>query len=128
MERLQTILHVVLVCCVILSTQSFLTVRLLFEVRQGYIAQTLCENRDRPEMECDGFCFLSKKLAEEQQRKDQERRTAAFELIFSTLTLPAVSEVTPLVEPIFPSYLPPTSELPPANHVLPPQPPPPRVA
>ncbi|MBL7797657.1 MAG: hypothetical protein JNJ90_14260 [Saprospiraceae bacterium] len=28
------------------------------------IATTLCENRDKPELECDGKCYLKKKIAE----------------------------------------------------------------
>jgi hypothetical protein len=29
---------------------------------QDYIATTLCENRDKPEMECNGSCVLNKAL------------------------------------------------------------------
>lgn len=30
-----------------------------------YIVNVLCENIDKPEMECDGKCYLSKELAKE---------------------------------------------------------------
>ena len=30
-----------------------------------YIVNTLCENKDKPEMECNGKCHLSKELAKE---------------------------------------------------------------
>jgi len=30
-----------------------------------YIVNVLCENKDRPELQCDGKCYLSKLLAEE---------------------------------------------------------------
>lgn len=30
-----------------------------------YIVNTLCENRDKPELECNGKCHLSKELAKE---------------------------------------------------------------
>lgn len=30
-----------------------------------YIVATLCENRDSPELECNGKCYLSKQLAKE---------------------------------------------------------------
>jgi hypothetical protein len=30
---------------------------------RAYIATTLCENRDRPQMRCNGKCYLKKKLA-----------------------------------------------------------------
>jgi hypothetical protein len=36
-----------------------------------YIATVLCENREVPEMQCNGKCYLSKMLAQ-QQAQDQE--------------------------------------------------------
>jgi hypothetical protein len=46
-------------------------VMLEFYLNQSYIAQNLCENRARPQLQCNGNCVLSKKLAEE-QKKQQE--------------------------------------------------------
>ena len=34
-------------------------------VNYDYIVETLCENKDRPEMNCNGKCHLSKELAKE---------------------------------------------------------------
>jgi hypothetical protein len=42
-----------------------------FYINQSYIAQNLCENRDKPQLQCNGHCQLSKKLKDE-QRKEQE--------------------------------------------------------
>lgn len=36
-----------------------------------YIVNTLCENRDKPEMECNGKCHLSKELAKEAGADDK---------------------------------------------------------
>jgi hypothetical protein len=36
-----------------------------------YIVNVLCENKDVPEMKCNGKCYLSKMLAKE-QKKDQK--------------------------------------------------------
>lgn len=33
-----------------------------FQVRRDFIAQYLCENRDKPELECNGQCHLEKSL------------------------------------------------------------------
>lgn len=43
-------------------------------MNRSYIAKELCENRSRPELNCNGKCVLKKKLqaAEEKERK-QER-------------------------------------------------------
>lgn len=53
----------------------------------SYIVEVLCENRDRPELDCDGKCYLSKLLAE--QRRDQDKNP------FGEQRSPA--EVQPLV-------------------------------
>lgn len=34
-------------------------------VNYDYIVNTLCENKDKPEMQCNGKCHLTKELAEE---------------------------------------------------------------
>ena len=45
-----------------------------FEFNKNYIAANLCENRDKPVMQCLGKCYLSKKLKQEAQKeKSQER-------------------------------------------------------
>jgi len=45
-----------------------------FEMNQKYIASALCENRNRPEMHCNGKCYLMKKLkqAEEKEKRQEE--------------------------------------------------------
>lgn len=42
-----------------------------YQVNKSYIASNLCENRDKPKMNCNGKCFLAKKLkaAEEKEKK-----------------------------------------------------------
>lgn len=57
-----------------------------FELRRDYIARYLCENRNRPELHCDGQCYLAKRLQaaqeQEQQQKGQELLRFLFELPF----------------------------------------------
>lgn len=33
-----------------------------YELNKDYVAETLCENKDKPELECNGKCYLSKQL------------------------------------------------------------------
>lgn len=42
-----------------------------YVINYEYIATVLCENREVPEMHCNGKCYLSKMLAQ-QQAQDQE--------------------------------------------------------
>lgn len=57
-------LHILL-----LLAYAFLAMRpsvplLEYELRQGFIASEYCVNQDKPEMKCDGKCYLNKRLAE----------------------------------------------------------------
>jgi hypothetical protein len=36
-----------------------------------YIANVLCENRDKPKLQCNGKCYLAKQLEKEQKERDK---------------------------------------------------------
>jgi|SRR5690554_6472779 len=40
-------------------------------VNYDYIVENLCENRDRPFLNCDGKCYLAKQLAKESEGADK---------------------------------------------------------
>ncbi|HEX9513564.1 MAG TPA: hypothetical protein VF939_23900 [Puia sp.] len=42
-----------------------------YQLNKDYIAANLCENRDKPQMKCEGRCYLCKRLKNE-EKKDQE--------------------------------------------------------
>jgi hypothetical protein len=47
-----------------------------FEFNKNYIATNLCENRNKPVMQCNGKCYLAKKLKQEAEKeKNQERES-----------------------------------------------------
>ena len=55
-----------------------------FKANQKSIAATLCENRDKPEMHCEGKCYLMKKLkdaVEKETKKDKEAQKKGWQLI-----------------------------------------------
>ncbi|WP_247041056.1 hypothetical protein [Allomuricauda sp. F6463D] len=43
-----------------------------FAVNQDYIANFLCINSDKPELECNGKCYLMKKLQYQKDHGDQQ--------------------------------------------------------
>lgn len=45
-----------------------------FLIQQEYIAQNLCENREKPEMECNGKCHLKKELAKEEKKEKKDAK------------------------------------------------------
>lgn len=68
-----------------------------YELNKSYIARVLCVNRDKPAMHCDGKCYLSLKMRQDQQRKDSENGHIGSKidmLLFSpnrTLSLPLIA-------------------------------------
>ncbi|MEL7362879.1 MAG: hypothetical protein AAFN13_12465 [Bacteroidota bacterium] len=79
MSRLAALVRLALVLCLVASTQSLLVVQGIFTLRQDVIAERFCENRDRPELNCDGVCYLTKQLKERQDR-EREQNEAVLEL------------------------------------------------
>jgi hypothetical protein len=43
-----------------------------FKLNREYIAKVLCENRKRPELHCDGKCYLAKQLKQQKDKQDKE--------------------------------------------------------
>jgi hypothetical protein len=43
-----------------------------YQTNRDYIARVLCENRDKPQLHCDGKCYLAKKLRAQQDKQDKE--------------------------------------------------------
>ncbi|MEK6153853.1 hypothetical protein WIW50_11360 [Flavobacteriaceae bacterium 3-367] len=41
-----------------------------YAMNYDYIVNVLCENKDRPQLQCDGKCYLSKQLASQQSEQD----------------------------------------------------------
>ena len=71
MNRYLTIL---LLFALLGSSFSRFAVYAAFDANQKYIAEQLCENKSRPEMHCNGKCYLMKKLkaAEEREKKEDK--------------------------------------------------------
>ena len=43
-----------------------------FEIRRDYIVANLCENRNRPQLNCNGKCYLAKKIAEAKKQEEKQ--------------------------------------------------------
>lgn len=62
----------VLLFAIVLPTLSPWGTIAYFQLNRSYIAKVLCENRDRPKLNCNGKCYLAKKLKQQQDKKDKE--------------------------------------------------------
>jgi len=56
-----------------------------FEIRRDYIIANLCENRNKPQLKCNGKCYLAKRLAAAQK---QEQKQAEQDYVSKLLLLP----------------------------------------
>ncbi|MFK7901083.1 MAG: hypothetical protein AB8B61_10045 [Cyclobacteriaceae bacterium] len=61
LSRYVSILMLVLL---VVNMSSPVSVYFSYQLNKEYIATQLCENRDRPELACNGQCILMKKLQE----------------------------------------------------------------
>ena len=46
-----------------------------YELNKTYISTILCENRDKPKMECNGKCYLKKKIKQADKQEQKQERT-----------------------------------------------------
>jgi len=102
---LRRIVSLLLLVAVISANFSRLFVYAGFGINQKYIAASLCENRSKPWLHCNGKCYLMKKVKQaEEKEKSEERQTqkslfqdsfllASTKLKFHTLLLQII--VTP---------------------------------
>jgi len=67
-----------------------------FYINRDYIAQYLCENRDAPQLHCQGTCVLMKKM--KKAREDEKKNTE------NKIKESHVFVVAPVAVLAFPSY------------------------
>lgn len=71
---LKKTISIFIVISLVITSFSHYWVYLGFEINKKFISKNLCENRMRPEMECNGKCYLMKKLKQvEENDKKQDR-------------------------------------------------------
>jgi len=69
---IRQLLTYTLIASLLLQLFSREAIVMSFELNRDFIAKNLCENRNRPQLNCDGQCFLAKKLKAQHDREDRE--------------------------------------------------------
>lgn len=67
------------------SQFSTLSIFLNFKINQDFIAKVLCINKDKPKSTCNGKCYLSKQLKEQEQQDEKQvpkHRNGRVEVLF----------------------------------------------
>ncbi|HUN67065.1 MAG TPA: hypothetical protein VMW43_13315 [Bacteroidota bacterium] len=96
---------------VCLQTAGSLVVYAGFILNRGYIARTLCVNRNNPEMHCNGACHLARELNKEKER-EQNPVSSARDKQETSPCLAACSSPRPPVPPAAIPFSPPGSSTP----------------
>lgn len=69
---MRSFLVYILLLAIMLPTVSPWGTIAYFQLNRDYIARVLCENRDKPQLHCNGQCYLAKRLKEQQDKQDKE--------------------------------------------------------
>ena len=69
-----------------------------YELRKDYIIKNYCVNKSRPEMHCDGKCYLAKQI---QKAEQEDEKQATNNFISKLLSLEVVQK-----KPLFSNYFP----------------------
>jgi hypothetical protein len=84
-----------LISTIFLQTFSSYIIKADFFLNRDFISKTLCVNVEKPMMHCNGKCYLTKKL-KEQQKQDQSpvSRTEKFDVQpFFIPSVPVINKV-----------------------------------
>jgi hypothetical protein len=65
------VLPVILTMSFLLQSFTYLVIFADYQINKDYISKNLCENRDKPEMKCNGKCQLCKKLKAEDKKENK---------------------------------------------------------
>lgn len=66
----------------LLHAASRIVVYFNFWFNQDFIAENLCENREKPQLECNGMCHLKKELNKDDERKQQDNKQQVEVMLF----------------------------------------------
>ncbi|GAB3799145.1 hypothetical protein GCM10028819_21830 [Spirosoma humi] len=69
---MRTVVIYCLLLATLLPTVSQWGIIAHYQLNKAYIARVLCENRDKPQLHCDGQCYLAKQLKARQDKQDKE--------------------------------------------------------
>jgi hypothetical protein len=75
----------ILILLILSQTFSQWFVLAAFKINQAYIAKNTCENRFRPQLNCNGNCVLMKKM--KQREEEQQKEPVTLKLEISTIVL-----------------------------------------
>ncbi len=70
MKKLTAVFFVLIFAAQSLYTAGFTA---WFHINRAYIVKKHCINKNRPQLKCDGKCFLAQKIKEAEKQQEQEQ-------------------------------------------------------
>ncbi len=64
-----------------------LSVITVYELNKEYIAQNLCVNKDKPELQCNGKCYLKKQLDKTDQNSKTDNKSNSLKADITDIVL-----------------------------------------
>ncbi len=75
----RSVTAIVLICSIITSNFTQLFIYSAYELNKDYIAAVLCVNKDKPKLNCNGKCYLSRKIKQaEEKEKNQDQQSQKY--------------------------------------------------
>ncbi|MBK9733043.1 MAG: hypothetical protein IPO83_17460 [Chitinophagaceae bacterium] len=97
----------VMAAMIVLQSLSLLYVQCEFNINQAYIARVLCINRDKPQMHCDGKCYLKKEIDRNAEKENSHQKEISS---YTSITLffyqPSEQVIYPAMLQIFKDLIP----------------------
>lgn len=124
--NLKSVLPFCMVCVLLLNNFSRYFMNIAFTLNQPYLAKNSCENRNKPNLHCNGKCFLRKKIIQAQQKeqnnnvenlKNQYKEALIYQKSFLSLLYPIALKIFypslhfPLQHFTFPIFHPPSFKI-----------------
>jgi hypothetical protein len=91
---------------IFLQTFSRFVVEADYFLNKSYIAKVLCINKERPQIHCNGKCYLAKQLKAEQKKDQQTPISKKSNIDLQWFDVPTTPQFTNITEDKITTHLP----------------------
>lgn len=87
--KFNTIISFLVIAVFVVQVLSKFIIVADYVVNQDFIAKTLCENKNKPKLKCNGKCHLAKQLAKQEKK---EKPTSSSKEKFETVYFQSINQ------------------------------------
>lgn len=91
MNKLNQIAAVFLLSLLLVKILIVPAIFVNYELRKDFIIENYCVNKERPELKCDGKCYLAKQIKAAEQKDDAQGTDTFLSKVFEIETLVCVN-------------------------------------